>query len=177
MSRRAGLDLSTMLWRGRRLEPEALKSGHARGPTPLGASPSFSYPGGGGICRQPGRGSPTSGSKCGFRRASCFRYIFYREKRAIPHRIWAPGRIFWAPHGGSQKRPRRASLNWFFNFCQIRVVDVFWVASATPKDPHKSAHHEHQRAGSRVSDAAESLENTEIAVNTVVFVLLRTFPF
>ena len=34
MSRRAGLDLSTMLWRGRRLEPEALKSGPraARGP-------------------------------------------------------------------------------------------------------------------------------------------------
>ena len=36
-----------MLQRGRRLEPEALKSGHARGPTPLGASPSFSYDGGG----------------------------------------------------------------------------------------------------------------------------------
>ena len=106
-----------------------------------------------------------------------FQVHVYREKRAISHRIWAPGRIFWAPHGGSQKRPRRASSTLFFNFGQIRVVDVFWVASATPKDPHKSAHHEHQRVGSRVSDAAESLENTEIAVNTVVFVLLRTFPF
>ena len=74
--------------------------------------------------------------------------------------------------GGSQKRPRRASSTLFFNFGQIRVVDVFWVASATPKDPHKSAHHEHQRVGSRVSDAAESLENTETAVNTVVFGIL-----
>ena len=158
---------------GRRPEPEAPKSGHARGPTPLGASPSVSYPEAG-YAADP-VGSPTSGSKCGSRRASCFRYIFYREKRAISHRIWAPGRIFWAPHGGSQKRPRRASSTLFFNFGQIRVVDVFWVALATPKDPHKSAHH--QRVGFWVSGAAESLENAEIAVNTVVFVLLRTFPF
>ena len=50
-------------------------------------------------------------------------------------------------------------------------------ASATSKDPRKSAHHEHQRVGSRVSDAAASLENAENAVNTAVFVLLRTFPF
>ena len=35
-------NLKFVLLRGRRLEPEALKSGHARGPTRLGASPSFS---------------------------------------------------------------------------------------------------------------------------------------
>ena len=67
-----------------------------------------------------------------------------------------------APWGGSQKRPRRASLTLFFNFCRRRVVVFFKRASATPKDPHKSAHHEHQRVGSpRVSDAAESLENAD----------------
>ena len=62
------------------------------------------------------------------------------------------------------------------NFCRRRVVDVFRGASANPKDPHKSARHEHQRVGSRVSDAA-SLENAENAGNIVVCVLLRTFPF
>ena len=103
---------------------------------------------------------------------------FFIAKNALfPTEFGLLDAFFWAPHERSQKRPRRASSALFFNFGQIRVVDVFWVASATPKDPHKSAHHEHQRVGSRVSDAAESLENTEIAVNTVVFVLLRTFPF
>ena len=81
-------------------------------------------------------GSPTSGSKFGFRRSSCFRYTFVITKNALFLTE------IWLLDGGYQKRPRRASLTLFFNFCRRRVVDVFfWGASAISRDPHKNAHH------------------------------------
>ena len=79
--------------------------------------------------------------------------------------------------GGPKNDPGEHHRLSFSTLAKYALLMFFWVALATPKDPHKSAHHEHQRVGFWVSDAAESLENTEIAVNTVVFVLLRTFPF
>ena len=98
-----------------------------------------------------------------------------RKTRYFPPNLGSWTHFLGAPCGVPKTTPGEQTL--FFKFGQIRVADVFWVALATAKDPHKSAHHEHQRVGFWVSDAAESLENTEIAVNTVVFVLLRTFPF
>ena len=44
------------------------------------------------------------------------------------------------------------------------------------RSPQNSAHHEHQRFWPRVSEAAGGFENAETIVNTVVFVLSRTFP-
>ena len=133
--------------------PLGLKSGHARGPTPFGASPSFSYPG---ARHTPltrlGRQHPAPG----FRRASCCRYIFIAKNALFPTKIELLDEFFGCPTG-------TASSTLIFNFCRRRVVDVFWGASATPKDPRKSAHR------SRVSDTAESLENAENTVNTVVF--------
>ena len=73
------------------------------------------------------------------------------------------------PQNGKVRGPKNEHHRvYFLTFAEGTLLMLFWGASATPKDPHKSAHHEHQRVGSRVLYAAA--ENT---VNTVVFVLLR----
>ena len=114
-----------------RPEPEAPKSGHARGGTPLGAARPSLYPGARHTAADP-VGSPTSGSKFGFRRASCFRYILCREKHAVPQRNWAPGRILGAP-GVPKNDPEEHHRVLFFDFCRRRVVDVFMGRIGYPK--------------------------------------------
>ena len=102
--------------------------------------------------------------------------VFIAKNALFPNEIWLLGAFFGFIAGGPKNDPGEHHRLYFLTSAEDALL-MFFGASATPKDPHKSAHHEHQRVGSWVLDAAASLENAENAVNTVVFVLLRTVRF
>ena len=81
-------------------------------------------------------GSLTCGSKFGFRRSSCFRCIFYRETRPIPHRNLAPGRILWV---GCElgKRKKRCKYHGFRAVMDISVLRPAYALEAGAADAHE----------------------------------------
>ena len=126
-----------MLQRGRRLEPEALKSGHARGPTPLGASPSFSYEGGGvkPLTRLAPQHPAPNAAPEGHQFSGT---IFIAKNAPFPTEFGLLDAFFGCPMGGPKNDPGEHHRLSFFNFGQIRVADVFWVALATERTPTRA---------------------------------------
>ena len=99
--------------------------------------------------------------------------MLLRKTRCSSTKLGSWTHFFGCPQGDPKTTPE--SIIDFFDLFRRRVVDVFWGVPATPNDPKKSAHHEHQRVGPRVSDAAGSLENAIFAVNTAVFMDITVF--
>ena len=125
-----------MLQRSRRLEPEALKSGHARGPTPLGASPSFSYPGGGGgICRRPRLAPQHPAPNAAPEGHHVSGKIFIAKNALFPTEFGLLDAFFWRPMEGPKNDPGEHHRLSFSTLAKYAFVDVFLGGIGHPKGP------------------------------------------
>ena len=133
---RAGLDLSTMLQRGRRLEPEALKSGHARGPTPLGARPSFRYEGGG--VKPLTRLAPQHPAPNAAPEGHQFSGTIFIAKNALfPTEFGLLDAFFGCPMGGPKNDPgehHRLSFSTLAKYALLMFFGWHWRLKGPPQE-------------------------------------------
>ena len=114
--------------------PLGLKSGHARAPTPLGASPSFSYPGGG-ICRRPGW-LPNIRLQMRLPKGIMFQVQFLsRKTRYFPPNLGSWTHFLGAPWGVPKNDPgehHRLSFSTLAKYALLMFFGWHWPPQRTP---------------------------------------------